>query len=168
MNTRRMSYSKKRSRGVTLVELVIAIITSSMVFLAVSNTINILFSSNSRVLQLDVVEQTKNDLIAELTTSIKWASVIKLPSEDDPNHIIVDDTIYRLDNSDGRMYKNNVALTPQNVTITKFSAEDLSVTDGDNDPKSYAITFEMVHKQFPAITDHIRIVVSQRLSSTSI
>ncbi len=144
------------SAGVTMVELIIGMAVASMIFLAVSSLIVLLFSSNNRVKQLEVLAQAKNDLQFELSNAIKWGNTITFANTPYPQ-IVVDSLTYRLENE--RIYKNDIPLTAEEVRITEMLINNYSVNPLY---ASLDINISLEHKNFAVIRDQLHLVVSQR------
>jgi prepilin-type N-terminal cleavage/methylation domain-containing protein len=155
----------KTKQGFTLIELLIGIALSGMIFIAVSSVIFILFSSNTRVKQLDTMAQTKNDLQLELSNSIRWAKDISITDAGHTINLITSDDkniVYRWDTD--TLYKDDVALTPKEITVKGFTAADYSAS---TNLKSLEITIDLEDAKFKAVKDTMRLVVSQRIAGTA-
>jgi prepilin-type N-terminal cleavage/methylation domain-containing protein len=140
-------------KAFTLIEFLVAMGVASMVFLLTSSVLMTIISANAKSAKNEAFEQAKNDLGAELTGVIKWASEVNLVNDD----ILVDGNLYHYES--GRIYKNDVAITPGNVLINDFEVENYST---DPNLKSLAIFIQMTHKADILASDTLKIVVSQR------
>ena len=67
-------------QGFSLIELLAGISLTGMIFLGSTSLMFALFNSNSRVKQLDILEQTKNDLQVELSNQVRWAKTVNILS----------------------------------------------------------------------------------------
>lgn len=143
----------KKNGGFTLIELLLGVTISVLIFLAAGSVMALLFKTDVKTKRLESLEQTKNDLHSEFTTSIKWGGSIAFTN----GELQVDVNTFKL--LDGRIYKNNDPLTSSDISITKFAVENYSNT---SDVKSYEITVDMENKNFSTIKDSMKTVVSQR------
>jgi prepilin-type N-terminal cleavage/methylation domain-containing protein len=143
------------SNGFTLIELLVAISLSSMVFILVGSFMAFLINRNSRSETTELFEQAKNDLVQEMSNSIKWAKNLSISG----NHVVADGVNYTL--ADGRIIKNGQPIVPDGVTINSFEVTDYSVT---SDLYSLQIRIEMQSTQHPLSKDELKLVVSQRLT----
>jgi len=169
MNQKLINKDNLPTFGFTLVELLVGIALSSLIFMAISTLMLVLFSSSSRVAQMDRLEQTQNDLQAELSNAIRWADQVDVT---DSARIKVyhesEETEYYIE--EGRLYKKTSTamqvLTSQDVLINSLTAVNYSTASfGEPDPKvSLNITIEMQDKQFFHVLDTVNLVVSQRSS----
>jgi prepilin-type N-terminal cleavage/methylation domain-containing protein len=150
-----------RQSGFSLVELLVAVALSGVLFLGVSMLMISLFSSNTRVRQIDRIEQTKNDLAIELTNAIRWAKIVTFET----NAIILQPdstTTNTYSFSDNRLYKNNSPITPPDVIVDNFMAQNFGASP--NLPL-VEISMDIADKQFSTVNSHVRFVVSQRVNT---
>lgn len=154
----------KKNEGFTIIELIIAIGLAGLIFLASSSLMFAIFSSNTRVHQLDQLEQTKTDFNFEFSNAIRWSKQIEITS--DGTLLITDQNgllqTYALKN--GALTKNDSPLHTADVTITSFLVQDYS-QNSTVSQKSILITIELQHKTFNAVKETMRIVASQRYAT---
>ncbi len=158
---------KTPQSGFSLLELLIGVVLSSMIFLAVTSLITVLLTSNSRSKQLDELEQTKNDLVQELSNTTRWGGDITLTDNAEQDSLKIGpvgiEKTYLIEN--GALTRNGIRITSDQVTVTKFNVDERS---GVNSLSSLEIEIEMENKGFKAIKDNFRIVVSKRITQISV
>jgi type II secretory pathway pseudopilin PulG len=142
-----------RNKGITLIEILIGITVSSIIFIVSSSLVASLFYAETRSKDSEALEQTKNDLQSEFYEKIKWGENINVLSD----RLIVDDVEYSL--SGGRLLKDGSALTAQKVNVQSFSIKDYSLSP---DEVSLEITFELENKEKSSTKDSLKIIISQR------
>ena len=104
------------SKGLTLIELLIGLTLSVSIFLiATSLMVNIL-GSNLKSKQAQTLEQVKNDFQAETSNSVRWANSLSFVN----GVFEVDGDKYYLNYDDGRIYKNDIPITPSDVEVDSF------------------------------------------------
>ena len=145
---------RRESKGFTLIELLLGVTISVMIFLATGSVIALLFRTDIKSKNIESLEQTKNNLSAELTTSARWGELITIIGGQE---LIVDSSRYTLLN--GKILKNNEPLTSNDITITRFEIKDFS---NSTKLKSLEIRIDMQNKNFTSVKDTFNIVVSQR------
>ena len=145
---------RRESKGFTLIELLLGVTISVMIFLAAGSVIALLFRTDIKSKNIESLEQTKNNLSAELTTSVRWGELITTTGA---GELIVDSSRYILLN--GKILKNNEPLTSDDITITRFEIKDFS---NSTKLKSLEIRIDMQNKNFTSVKDTFNIVVSQR------
>jgi len=145
---------RRESKGFTLIELLLGVTISVMIFLATGSVIALLFRTDIKSKNIESLEQTKNNLSAELTTSARWGELITIIGGQE---LIVDSSRYTLLN--GKILKNNEPLTSDDITITRFEIKDFS---NSTKLKSLEIRIDMQNKNFTSVKDTFNIVVSQR------
>jgi prepilin-type N-terminal cleavage/methylation domain-containing protein len=145
--------NKKHQEGLTLIELLIGITISSLIFLVSTSLVAALFSTNTKQKYQESLEQVKNDLTSEFSTNVRWGKSIKVAS----NELTVDDIKYTL--RDSRIYKGSNPLTPADVDIERFEIKNYSTTATE---VSIEIDISMQHKTYNSAQDVLKIVVSQR------
>ena len=145
---------RRESKGFTLIELLLGVTISVMIFLAAGSVIALLFRTDIKSKNIESLEQTKNNLSAELTTSARWGELITIIGGQE---LIVDSSRYTLLN--GKILKNNEPLTSNDITITRFEIKDFS---NSTKLKSLEIRIDMQNKNFTSVKDTFNIVVSQR------
>jgi len=154
-----------KDKGFTLVELMVAISISGIIFLAVSAIIGTLFSSSARVTQIDTLAQLKDDISKDISTSVRWASsVVVSPGNDELTLTSTqgDTTVYRL--VDNELLKNDIRLHPADHEVTAFSVHDY----GAGKKASLEIEIALRSKKFTARSDTITVVISQRQTEVTI
>lgn len=142
--------------GYTLVELLLGVTISVMIFMTAASVVALMFRSDAKTKRVETLEQTKNDIQGELTSNVRWGENITFSR----NLLTIDSTVYKL--QDGRIFKNSDPLTSSEVNIKSFQIEDFS-----NSPviKSLELTIEMENKTVSSTKDTLRFVVSQRKTS---
>lgn len=151
--------------GFTLIEILVAISISGIIFLAASALLVSLVSSNARVSQLDAMSQVKDDIAKDLSNSIRWASDIVVSTENDGITITDtqgDSTTYRTDTN--RLLKNDTPIHSDEFEVTQLSVHDYSA----GGQASLEIQLAIRSKKFTARNDTIRLVVSQRQTRVTI
>jgi prepilin-type N-terminal cleavage/methylation domain-containing protein len=146
----------KSNKGFTLIELLIGITVSAMVFMLAGSIVSLLFRTDVKGQRSESFEQTKNDIVAEITNAVRWAEVVNVTTTD-LGTITADGVEYTI--QDGRLLKNNDPITGMSVIITKFKIRNRS-----EDPllKSLDIQVEMESRQTATSHDTLNFVVSQR------
>lgn len=161
---------QKSNQGLTLIELLVGIFLTSMIFLAASSLVVVLFSSNTRTKQMDEIQQAKNDLLNEISNAVKWAAFIELIGTGKFQATLFDGTthVYMYDAINNTLNKNGVPLHTSGVNVTVFEVSSLGVNADADAPKSLQIKIELEDGQLKQIKDAFRIVASQRSVDTSI
>lgn len=141
-------------KGFTLVELLIAMAMSSLIFVVVSSLLVTLLTGNVKSRRQEVFEQVKNDVTGELSGTVRWASKVKALER----RLEVDDTIvYSVQG--GRLVKNGSPLTPDNIRVSDFTVTSLSRTE---EYASVRVEVDMEDVNFPLASDRLVVSVSQR------
>jgi prepilin-type N-terminal cleavage/methylation domain-containing protein len=143
-------------KGFSLIELLIAMTMSGMIFITVSSLLVTLLNSNTKNRRQEVFEQTKNDLFVELSNSIRWGDEISSTMDS----LVVDGITYRLES--GAVTRNGEAITPTAVEVTQFQIVPRSAATGF---ESFEINVVLKDKNFNLNTDKLDMVVSQRKTS---
>lgn len=155
----------RSSQGFTLVELMVAISISGIIFLAVSALIGTLFSSSARVTQLDALSQIKDDIAKDMSNSVRWAPDVSVSPGNDELTLTSaqgEDTLYHV--VDSQLFKNDTPLSPIDYEVTDFSVHDY----GAGRLASLDIELSLRSKKFTARTDTIKLVISQRQTDVTI
>ncbi len=164
----------KHNQGLTLVELLIGILLTSMIFLAASSLVVTLFTSNTRTKQLDEVQQVKNDIFNELSNAIKWSATVTVDSVNKLKVVtFADDSgvshsyTYEYDSTTQTLTKQvdtnpAASLHSNKVEVTDFEIMDRSVNPAAGAPRSLDIFIGLRDAQQPTIVEAFRIVASQR------
>jgi len=142
-------------KGVTLIELLIAVSMASVVFMIVGSLLATFVTQNTRSYRQEMFEQVKNDLSMELANAIKWGQEVTISG----NVILVDGVEYKQET--GRILKNGQSLMLDNVSIKRFE-----VINRSTNPEIVGadITIELEDKNYPIASDVMHLVVSQRLT----
>jgi prepilin-type N-terminal cleavage/methylation domain-containing protein len=140
-------------KGFTLIELVIAIALSSVVFMISGSLIAFMVNNNYRNQRQEAFEQVKNDISIELSNAIRWGDKIQYNS----GQMRIDSNEYSLSNN--KILKNGSALTPDEVVIDSFEINNYS---NDSSIGSYEIIIKMHNGGFSLASDTLNLVVSQR------
>lgn len=160
--------SDAKRRGFTLVETIISIALSSLIFVSASGVMAIMFSSNNRTRQVQTIEQTKNDLHLDISNAIRWADKVEILG----NQLLVTQVDgaqnrYTYNSTDGNVMKDTQVLGQESVRVTSFEIFDRSYDVTAVKPKSLEIVIGLEHREFPVLKDSLRIIVSQRLAEIS-
>lgn len=145
-------------KGFTLIEIVLALGLSTVVFLMMSAILVTVLNSNTKNTREEAFEQAKNNITVGISNEIRWAEDI----EYEPGNLAtltLDKGKIKYAVSDGKLTKNGDAITPENVKVTKFTIENRSTT---MDTFSLVLQIEMENKQISTEKDRLRIVASQR------
>jgi prepilin-type N-terminal cleavage/methylation domain-containing protein len=110
--------------GFTFIEILVGLSISAAIFLVATSLVVNLFTSTTKSKQTQVLEQVKNDLQAEFSNTVRWADSIAYIK----NQLIIDTVGYKL--KDGRIFKNDVAITPEDVKITSFDVAKYAASTG--------------------------------------
>jgi prepilin-type N-terminal cleavage/methylation domain-containing protein len=151
-------YKKKsifaNQKGLTLIELLIGLTLSSMVFIVASSIVISTMGYSTKNKQNQNLEQTKNDLASDLSTNIKWATRIKV--EPDNNSFVLNNGVntyeYKLNNK--VITKNGSALTPTDIEISAFKINQRAT--------SLEINIDMESKQNHNIKESLNLILSPR------
>lgn len=148
-------------RGFTLIELLIVIVLTGMIFTGVSALVATLFNTNTRSQQIDVMEQSLNDIQNELTNLVKWAKTVEIVSPQTIRVTMHDDPTPVEIGLDGeRIVKDGQSLHSENVRIVSFVVNDR--TQSGSAEKSLEFVIELQHMQLDTVQDRATIVASQR------
>ena len=148
-------------KAFTLIELVIALGMSAIVFVVVSSLVVMILSTNTKARRQEVFEQTKNDLVVELINNVRWGKQVDVTDNGETDTLTVDSVVYRLE--DGRVTKNGEPISPQSVEITSFDIGDYSAQDG---LAGLEIKLGMRDRSFSLLTDTLEVAVAQRRTQT--
>lgn len=151
-----LTKTKSKNNGFTLIEILLGVAISSLIFITAGSVFAVLFRSDVKTQRLSLISQTKNDLQIDFSNSIRWVNDVSFVNGSNPS-ITADTTIYTL--VDGRILKNGEALTSKDVVVKKITTTDYSLA---SDLKSLEIVVEVENKLFPNSQDILKIVVSQR------
>ncbi|HBC72663.1 MAG: hypothetical protein UX91_C0005G0041 [Candidatus Amesbacteria bacterium GW2011_GWB1_47_19] len=140
-------------KGISLIELLIAMALAVFVFLLVISMLMTILTANARSSRQETFEQTKNDLQSELTNAVKWGKDISWSS----GQLIVDGVAYsRISNV---IIKNGQLLTPPQVKITNWTITEL----GQGDPNiSLRMEIAMENAANSSIKDNMILTVTKR------
>lgn len=144
---------KKFSSGFTLVELLLGITISVLIFLTAGSVMATLYSSGTRTKQSQALEQTRNDLQLELLNAVRWSQNLSYTT----NSITANESTYHVESE--RLYKNDVPLTSSEVIVKSFNITNYTASPPE---ASLEITTELGHRRFTTLNDVFKFVVSQR------
>lgn len=152
--------------GLTLIELLVAMSISGVIFVAVSSFMVSLFVSNTRSKQLDTIAQTKDSIAKDLSTTIRWAKEVSVsPGEDELTAVMEDGTTYTYTvDSDGMFTKNGTPIHDPSYTVGSFTVRNYS----QNALASVEVNLAIRRKNFTALGDTLKLVVSQRQTEVTI
>lgn len=157
-----MKRTNKKS-GMTMIELLVGLALSGIIFIASSSLMVSLFSSNVRLKQQETLEQSKSDLIIELSDSIRWARDIII--DETNNRVIItmrDGTNKTFVKNGNQFLKNGEPLTSTAITMTDFRIEEYSKSS-NNQLKSVLVTLAFENEQFNAVKDRLSFIATQRI-----
>ncbi len=143
-----------KKQGFTLIELLIGISVSILIFLTTSSIFLLLYSADTRTRRTQVLEQTKNDIMQDMSNNVRWANDVKWSGgvlDLDSN------VIYKLENQ--KLTRNGESLTAMEVLVTDFEVRDYSA---ESDYPSYEITIDFELASSSTQNDRLRMVVSKR------
>ena len=149
---------RKGTEGFTLIEILVAITMAAIIFIAVLALMQAIMGSSRKTKMKQTIEQTKNDLLIDISNNTKWAEAgtLEVPSNPDEGWIKVGGELeYRLDTGEGRIQRNGEYLTSKNIVIEDF------IVNQHND-SSLEIEINMKHKINPDLKDSMVIIVSPR------
>ena len=118
------SISRMTGSGFTFIEILVGLSISAAIFIVATSLVVNIFTSTTKSRQTQVLEQVKNDLQAEFSNTVRWADTISYINDE----LLIDTVDYRLD--DGRIYKDDVVITPADVEITAFEVAKYSAQEG--------------------------------------
>lgn len=147
-------------RGFTLLELLVGMVITGIIVMGVTSFMVLLFSSNLRLKQVDLLEQTKYDIQNDISNAARWAQTITIHSSGNGFTVINTDgksTVYQFQNN--QLLKNSVSIVPDDVSITQMSVTDNS---GTPDLASLDIHLALEQRSFRAAQSTAHIVISQR------
>ncbi len=105
------------NKAFTLIEILVGLSVSATIFVIATNLVVNIYTSSLKGKQIEVLAQVKNDLQAEFGNSVRWADSISYAG----GIFQVDSTNYSLQN--GRLFKEAVPLSPEEVEITNFEVD---------------------------------------------
>lgn len=144
-------------RGFTLVELVLGIAVTAIIFIAASSAYVFLIKTGSRFSQTQVLDNAKVDLSQELLSAIRWAGSVTCSSS-----LVIDGTTYAIGPT-GLLSKNGQPLTARSVQATSFSCANYSSFPGY---ASLQLTINLQDVSVtPARSAVLNLVASQRRTS---
>jgi prepilin-type N-terminal cleavage/methylation domain-containing protein len=144
---------RKTNSGLTLIEILVGLALSSMVFIVASSLVVSMMSYSTKSKESQALEQTKNDLAANFSTSVRWAGQIE--AVDNGSEIKIDGVEYKL--AGDQITKGGDALTSGDVKIDSFVVNKYKT--------SMEINVDMESKQNSNVTDTLNIIISPRGSS---
>jgi len=114
----------KTKKAFTLIEILVGLSIFSAIFIIATSLVVNVFSATTKGRQLESLEQTKNDLQTELGNTIRWADSLSFVN----GNLTIDDVVYSV--QDGKLLRDNQALTSDEVVITKFNVTNYVVQTG--------------------------------------
>lgn len=155
----------KLMKGITLIEILVAMGLSAVVFLIVSTLIVTILNSNTKSQRQELFEQAKNDIQSEISNQVRWAEFVEFtPGNMGEIKVNPSNVTYNVD-AEGRLMKNNIAITPEDIKVTRFTVENFGNTVG---LVSLQVTVEMQNRLFTVANDSLRFVVSQRKTTVEL
>lgn len=151
----------KTSNGFTLVELLIAVTITGTLVITSTLIIIMLFSTNTRIRQIDALASIKSDIVRDLTEQIRWAKKVVLsPTNDEITITTYEGNNFVYKTNAGNFTKNDKPLHSAEYEISSFTANDYN----PGYLPSIQIVMAIRKKNFTAITETYRFVVSNRQS----
>ncbi len=135
----------------TLVELILGVAVSSIIFIAATSAYVFLLKTSSKLNQSQALEQAKNDLFQELSNAIRWA-----PKGTIKNCLEINDIKYK--HQSKSLTKDGESLVPNSIEITDFSCTNHSTLP---DYKSLQI-FIALKDTTTSRSDTLDFIVAQR------
>ena len=145
---------KKNIKGMTLIEVMIALTVSVIIFLISTNILVTLFYTDTKNKNVQSLEQVKNDLQSEFSNGIRWGKTIQIGGT---SGVVIDGSVYIL--ADSQIFKDGKSITSTEVKIKSFEVKNRSL---NSDEVSLEIVVEMEHATLTSVEDTMRLVVSQR------
>lgn len=140
-------------KGISLIELLLAIALSAIIFVIASSIMMGVARSNLNSRRQENFEQVKNDVQNELVNSIKWAKEVTWTT----NQITIDGKIIKLEGM--KIFRDSDAITPDSVRITKMEIAELGPGDEN---VSLKVTIEMQNAQIATVKDSFVVVATKR------
>jgi len=141
-------------RGFTLVELVVVIGLSGLIFVVVSGLTVSLLTVGTKNRHQQTLEQARDDVTSDISNIVKWREGILAW---DNNRLQVGDVVY--EKSGDRFLKNGVSLLGENVVVTEMGIENYSALE---DYPSLIVGLKIESRVLPQVKDEIKLVVSRR------
>lgn len=149
-------------KGFTLMELLLALGMSALIFVVVSSLMVTILSSNTKSKRNEVFEQIKNDLVVEFINRVRWAQVVSAEDNASSDVITADADRYMLNN--GILLRNNEPITPENIEVTRFDVVNKSNIENK---AGLEITVSFRDRNFVLLEDVLNIQVAQRVRSST-
>jgi prepilin-type N-terminal cleavage/methylation domain-containing protein len=145
---------KKIDKGFTLIELLVGIAVASMIFVVACSLVVSIINFSVKSSKSQVIEQVKNDIVANLSTDIRWANKINIGMGSDTLTIKQDsgNVVYALTGS--RLSKNGSPLTSRDIKVTNFSV--------DQKGGQLEVNIAMENSLNPSIKDSLDFIISPR------
>lgn len=147
-----------KKKGFTLVEFLIGMTMTVVIFIVATNLVVSFLSINTKSKRNQDLEEVKVDVSRQITDQLTWGTTITHSS----NKLIIDkDTFELVGNT---LKKNGSSLTPANVKV-----KDFSIFEYHNDPEnktavSYKVEINLEHAESASIKDTISIFSSSRIN----
>ncbi len=158
--------------GMTLLEILVALAMSSIVFLVVSGFLLNITGTNQSSKSQELFEQTKNDISTDLSNAIRWGKVFSCQNCDcnsssmQNSSLTIDTVVYAVNNQS--LQRAGSALTSANVQVNRFLVCDRSAVrswDGSawiSPYPSYSIDIELQAKGSSILKDTFSFIASNR------
>lgn len=108
-------------KGFTLIEFLVGITMTALVFIVATNLMIAFFKVDSKSQRNQQLEQSKSDLTSEFTNGLQWAKRVEFKN----GILTIDENKYEV--SSGKMLKNNLEFTDNNVVVSDFSVKRIDV-----------------------------------------
>lgn len=148
-------------KGFTLMELLLALGMSALIFVVVSSLMVTILTTNTKSRRAEVFEQTKNDLVVEFINRVRWAETVSVEDLETADVVLADADKYLI--SDGRLFRNDEAITPENIEITRFEVVDKSNIENR---AGLDIRVSFRDRNFILLEDILNIQVAQRVKGS--
>jgi prepilin-type N-terminal cleavage/methylation domain-containing protein len=146
-------------RGVTLVELLVAISIFGVLLIGAMSLVTGLLSASKRVTQIDMLAGIKHDISRDLTDEIHWAKSIAVsPAYDELTVTRQDDSVIHYRVTAGQLTKELTPLHSAEVEITSFSVRNYNPAG----LPSIDIRADLRQKKFVSVSSTFHVVVTQR------
>ena len=118
-----------------------------------------LFSSNTRVKQLDALAQAKDDIGKDISNRVRWSTNITVgPSNDRLDVTSTEGQEFHYEIRNGILVKNDVPLHSDQYEVTRFVVHDY----GAGNLAGIEVEITLRRKSFTALVDTLKLVASQR------
>jgi Tfp pilus assembly protein PilV len=150
MKMRYQIINNKQDLGFTLVELLLALVTTVIILIATASLIVSVLRSGAKNSTKEILQQTKNDLSMGFSNNVRWAKQISV--KDGGTSVEIDGVSYKLEGD--KITREGEDFTSSNVSVTSFLVAQYKTSLG--------IRVELESKQEPGVKDSLYLVLSPR------